>query len=171
MTISKKNRLAKQTSDQQLVDGLTKHDAEIGHMFIGGKTYTVAQVVAIVLTSVTASKQVVIQRAAYEASLEAEKNAQAANRVFVGSLKQSLQAMYVGQVDSLADFGLRGRKPRVVSPKTQVAAAARAAATRKLRGTLGSRQKAKIQAPPVDVTTASPAEHAPPPATAPDTKA
>jgi hypothetical protein len=136
-----------------LVDGLTKNQSTLGSFTIGGKTYTVAQAIVLITSSMAASKEVEVERAAFEAALAAEKATRAQNRVFVSSLKQTLQAMYVGQVDKLAEYGLKGRKPRVVPPKTQVAAAARAKATRELRGTKGKKQKAAIHAPAVEVTT------------------
>ena len=112
-----------------------------------------AQAIALVMAPVATSKDVVVKRAALDASLEADTATRAQNGPFVSALKQTLQAMFVGQVDTLADFGLKGRKTRVVSPKTQVAAAARAAETRKLRGTTGPKKKLELQAPPAVVTT------------------
>jgi hypothetical protein len=164
-----RTRVTKQAAAQQLADGLTKHQATIGDLIIAANKYAVAQAIALVLAPVATSKDVVIKRAALEASLEADRAAWAQNKGFVSSLKQTLQAMFAGQVDTLADFGLKGRKPRVVSPKTQVAAAARAKATRSLRGTKGSKQKLEVKAPPVAVTTtAAPApEPAPAPAPSP----
>jgi hypothetical protein len=128
----------------------------------------VAQAIAIVQSSLAASKDVAIKRAALEASLEAEKTVRATNKVFVSSLKQTLQAMFVGQVDTLAQYGLKGRKTRVVPPKTKVAAAARAKATRELRGTKGSKQKLELQSPPVvEVTTSTTHAASPAPVTEP----
>jgi hypothetical protein len=127
----------------------------------------VAAAIALVLAPAQTSKDVAAKKAAYEAALEADRQAKASNKVFVSALKQTLQAMFVGQVDTLADFGLKGRKPRVVSPKTKVASAARADATRKLRGTKGPVQKLAIQAPPATVSTTAAHEPAPEPTPGP----
>jgi hypothetical protein len=128
----------------------------------------VAQAIAIVQSSLAASKDVANKRAALEASLEAERAVRGTNKVFVSALKQTLQAMFVGQVDTLAQYGLKGRKPSVVPPKTKVASAARAQATRKLRGTKGSKQKREVQSPPVvEVTTSTTPPASPEPVTTP----
>jgi hypothetical protein len=169
MSNSNSSKVVTNAADQQLADGLTKHESAIGSFLIGGKAMTVANVIAIVISPIAPSKDVVVKRAALEASIEAERAARAQSRTVVSAVKQALQVMFAGQVDVLADFGLKGRKPRVVPPKTQVAAAARAAATRKLRGTQGPKAKLATQAPPVEVSTASApvTSHAPEPTPAP----
>lgn len=147
-------RVEEDAAAQKLADGLAKHQATIGDLIIGAQKYAVAAAIALVLAPVQTSKDVAVKKAAYEAALEADRRAKASSKVFVYALKQTLLAMFVGQVEALADFGLKGRKPRVVSPETKVAAAARAKATRELRRTLGPVQRLAIQAPPVTVSTA-----------------
>jgi hypothetical protein len=161
MSKAPQTRVAVTAAEQNLADGLTKHESTIGSFLLGGKSYTVAQVIAIVTSPIPASKDVVVKRAALEASLEAEREARAQSRFVVSAAKQTLQAMFAGQVDVLADFGLKGPKPRVVPPKTQVASAARARATRELRGTVGPKAKLAKRAPAVAVTTAIAPETAP----------
>jgi hypothetical protein len=139
-----------------MADGLNKHQAAIGGLMIGAQKYTVAQAIASVLAPAATSKDVAVKRAALEAAIEFDKATRAQNHGFLVGLKQTLQAMFAGQVDTLADFGLKAPKARVVSPQTQVAAAARAKATRKLRGTKGSKQKLELQAPPAVVTSTVP---------------
>jgi hypothetical protein len=154
MSKGPQTRVAVTAAEQNVADGLLKHATTIGAFLLGGKSYTVAQVIAVVTSPIAASKDVVVKRAALEASLEAEREARAQSRFTVSAVKQTLQAMFAGQVDVLADFGLKGPKPRVVPPKTQVAAAARAKATRALRGTVGPKAKLATRAPAVTVTTA-----------------
>jgi hypothetical protein len=67
--------------------------------------------------------------------------------------KKIVRAAFNGAPDVLADFGLPPPKPRVVSPETKIAAAAKAKATREARGTKGKAQKAAIKGnPPATVT-------------------
>jgi len=154
MSNSKQSKVDINAADQKLADGLTKHATQIGSFLIGGKSMTVANVIAIVISPIAPSKDVEVKRAALEAAIAVEKEARAQSGPTVSAVKKTLQAMFVGQVDVLAEFGLKGPKPRVVPPKTKVAAAARAAATRKLRGTQGPKAKLAVQAPPAEVTTA-----------------
>jgi hypothetical protein len=60
-------------------------------------------------------------------------------------MRQALLVAFADQVDVLADFGLTGRKTRVVTPEEKVTAAAKARATRAARHTMGKRQKAAIK--------------------------
>jgi hypothetical protein len=144
MPTNNRTRALQMAADQSLIDGLTKHQATIGNLLVGGKTYTVAQAIALVQTALTASKTVVTNHATLEASLQAEDAARSDNKPFFDGLTQTLQAMFAGQVDTLGDFGLKGRKTPVVSPATRVAAAAKAKATRAARGTKGPKAKLKI---------------------------
>ena len=162
MTLIDKKRTTQQAADQNMIDGLTKHQATIGGLLIAGKTYTVAQAIALVQTALTASKTVAINHTTLEASLQAETVVRTQNKPFFDGLNQTVLAMFAGQVDTLGDFGLKDRKPPVVSPATRVAAAKKAAATRKLRGTMGKKARLAITAAPA-------VEPAPAPAAAPAT--
>ncbi|HEY1696862.1 MAG TPA: hypothetical protein VGG39_32105 [Polyangiaceae bacterium] len=168
MGLVDKKRATQMASDQALIDGLTKHEAAIGTIVVGTKPYTVAQAIAILQTCLTASKQVVINHSTLEASLVAEDNARTQNKPFVDGLTQTLQVMFAGQVDQLADFSLKGKKAPVVTPATRVAAAQKAKATREARGTKGPKARLQVQAaaaPAADpATEAPPAGQATPPA-------
>lgn len=168
MGLVDKKRATQMASDQALIDGLTKHEAAIGTIVVGTKPYTVAQAIAILQTCLTASKQVVINHSTLEASLVAEDNARTQNKPFVDGLTQTLQVMFAGQVDQLADFSLKGKKAPVVTPATRVAAAQKAKATRAARHTMGKVQKAQIKGV-VTAPATSPSSPAPAPSAAPVT--
>jgi hypothetical protein len=165
VTLIDKKRTTQQAADQALIDGLTKNATTIGNLLVGGKTYTVAQAIALVQTALTASKTVVINHTALEASLEAETAVRTQNKPFYDGLNQTLQAMFAGQVDTLGTFGLKARKVPVVAPAVRVAAAKKAAATRAARGTKGKKARLAITAAPATAPATEPAAAAP--ATAP----
>ncbi len=165
MTLVDKKRATQQAADQAMIDGLTKNAATIGSLLIGGKTFTVAQAIALVQTALTASKTVVINHTALEASLQAETAVRTQNKPFFDGLTQTVQAMFAGQVSTLGDFGLTGRKVPVVSPETRVAAAAKAKATRIARGTKGPKARLAVTAAPATEPATPPAVA--PPATVP----
>ncbi len=156
MTLVDKKRATQQAADQSMIDGLTKNAASIGSLLIGGRTYTVAEAIALVQAALTASKTVVVNHTVLEDSLQAETTVRTENKPFFDGLTQTVQTMFAGQVSTLGDFGLKGRKPRVVAPATRVAAAQKAAATRKARGTKGPKARLIVPTAPAVVTTASP---------------
>jgi hypothetical protein len=94
---------------------------------------------------VAAAKATETTRAAWLAAVQASQTEQATTKAFVSVFKQVVLAAFAGQVDTLADFGLTPRKARVVAPDVQVAAAAKAKATRAARHTMGPNQKAAIR--------------------------
>ena len=162
MTTSNKTRALQMTAEQTMIDGLLKHAATIGNVVIGGKTFVAADIVTLLQASLAASKKVGINHTALEASLQAETTVRAQNKPVIDGFTQTLQTMFAGQVDTLGDFGLTGPKKAVIPPATRVAAAKKAAATRKLRGTMGKKARLAITAAPA-------VEPAPAPAAAPAT--
>jgi hypothetical protein len=165
----KRNRDEEVTADQSLVDGLNMHSATIPPIFIAGAAVPLKDIITTLQSRIAAAKNVSPAKATWLAALAADRDVRSKSKTLVSALKQSLLVFYAGQVQTLADFGLTGRKTPVVSPETQVAAAAKAKATRAARHTMGKKQKAKITgtvvttAPAPPPSAASPA--APPAAT------
>ena len=83
-------------------------------------------------------------RASLHAAVLAEQQLQASSAQFVSDVRQTILAMFSGQTDVLADFGLAPRKKAVRTPEAKVAANAKAKATRTARGTKGKKQLAAI---------------------------
>ena len=150
----KKNRNDQITADQTMADGLNKHSATIPPIFVAGATVPLKDIITTLQTRITASKNVQPARATWLAAVKADRDERATSETLVSAVKQSLLVFFAGQVDTLSDFGLTGRKVPVVSPEVRVAAAAKAKATREARHTLGKAQKAKIKG---TVTTTAPA--------------
>ncbi len=140
------NRTSMQLADQKLVDGLTKHKALITALPIGGKTLTPDQAIAIVQARIDTSNGSLTTKAAAKAAVLAEQTQRTQTKQFVSSLRQVIRSMFGASPDVLADFGLALKKVPVESPETRVAAAAKARATRALRHTMGSKQKAALKA-------------------------
>jgi hypothetical protein len=135
------NRTAFQASLQKLSDALTKRAGIIASLLLGGKMVTNAQMVALIQQVITAETAAVTAQAAFRAAVLAAHDQRTSSRQFLVDLTQTLRAMYSGQPDVLADFGLALRKRGVKTAETKVAAAAKAEATRKARGT----DKGKVQ--------------------------
>ena len=158
----KQNRNAESTADQNLADGLSKHAATIMSIMVGGASVATTDIVTALQARIATAKAATLARATWQAAVQADRDERAKTKTLVSVTKQTLLGSFAGQVDTLADFGLTPRKPRVVSPESRVAAAAKAKATRAARHTLGKKQKAGIKG-----TVAPTAPAIPTPATTP----
>src|ERR1700678_1538683 len=154
----KRNQLDQTAADQKLIDGLTKHAATLPSIVIAGTSTTTANIVTKLQARIAAIKTVQTTRATWQAAVQATRTEQATTKAFVSAVKQALLVAFAGQVDALADFGLTARKARVLTPEEKVASAAKRAATRAARHTMGSKQKAAIKGTvaPTTSTTATP---------------
>jgi hypothetical protein len=162
-----RNRIDRTAADQSLSDGLQKHAATIPPIFVAGAAVPATAIVAALQARIDSGKAAVATRATWSAAVQADRNELAGSNPLVSACKQTLLLVYAGQADTLADFGLKPRKPRVVTPETQVAAAQKAKATRQARHTLGKKQKAKITGTVAPTAPATPAPTASPPSGAP----
>jgi hypothetical protein len=133
-------------------------------LFIGGQKMLNADVVKRLQDLVASGNLVRSTRAAWQAAVKADKELRANNLQFADDVKQTLRAMFSGDIETLADFGLTGKRKPAPKPATKVAAAAKAKATRTARGTKGKKQKAQIHGTTPQEATPAPAPAAPTPA-------
>ncbi len=154
----KNNRKDETAAWQHLIDGLNKHAATITSMVIAGASMTTKDIVGSLQSRIDTAKAAQSTRATWLAAVQADRDDRDKTKTFVSGLKQALLVAFAGQIDTLADFGLTGRKPRVATPEEKLAAAAKAKATREARHTMGKNQKAAIKG---TVTPTAPAPAAP----------
>ena len=160
-TNDKLNRPNRLVDDQNLVDGLRKHAATLTGMTIGGAALKNDDIVAAVLGRIATANAVGPARVAFQAVVKADRDERAKTRAFVSAVRRGLRVIFEGQLEVLAEFGLRPPKaPTPLTPTQKAAAVAKAQATRKLRHTMGAKQRAKIKA--TDPAAATPPA-APPP--------
>lgn len=154
-----------------LIAGMQKHEHELAPFVIAGKQYTVAEVIAALQARYDATHAVITTKAAWQAAVKADHEGRASGQVFYSGVRSMLLAAFAGSVNKLADFGLVGRKSRIVSPETKVATTAKIKATRAARHTLGKNQKAQIKGvvPTPATSPSTPAPSAVAVATAPST--
>jgi hypothetical protein len=141
----KRNRNDLTAADQSLLDGINKHAPAIPSVIVSGAAVPLKDITSNLQARIAAAKNVAPAKATWLAAVQADRDQRAKTKALVGALKQTLELVFAGQVETLADFGLTGRKTAVVTPETRVAAAAKAKATRTARHTLGKKQKAKIK--------------------------
>jgi hypothetical protein len=159
----KSNRSAGTAAEQKLVDGLNKHAATIPSIVIAGASMTTKDIVATLQSRIDSANAALSTRATWQTAVQADQTERDKTKTFVSGLKQALLVAFAGQIDTLADFGLTGRKARVVSPEEKVAAAAKAKATRAARHTMGKVQKAAIKGTVAPTAPATAAPSAPTP--------
>ncbi len=144
MTAKTPNRITQQAADQKLIDGLTKHAGIIASLYVGGTAMPNAAIVSKLQALIAAVNTTNAARASLHAAVLAEQQLQASSAQFVADVRQTILAMFSGQTDVLADFGLAPRKKPVMTPQAKVAMAAKAKATRAARGTKSKKQLAEI---------------------------
>ena len=148
MATTKTNSPSKfQIEMQNMVNGLSNSvPSTLRAMLVGGTSMTMAQVLAKcqaildMLTAVTAAKTT------YQHAIATRKGELVADRAFYANVVANLKQVF-GLTDqtTLSAFGILPPKTRAKpSTTTRAIAAAKAAATRKARGTMGKKQKAAI---------------------------
>jgi len=158
-TKSRVNREQQQSSDQNLVDGLTKHASTLPSLTFGGSSHPTAAILAVLNARIASGDVVVSTRATWQSAVKADRDGRANTGAFVSGVRQALQLTFAGSIEGLADFGLSLRRvPAPRSPEEKAAAVAKGKATRAARHTMGSKQKAKIKG---TVSTTGPAVPAP----------
>jgi hypothetical protein len=167
-TTPKTNRPSDRAADDKLVDGLTKHAGVITSLFVKGTLMATSDIIALVKTRIDSSDRVEQTKAAWLQAVQADRQLRANTRTVVDGVRQGLQVAFVDSADTLADYGLKPHKARVLTTQQKVAAAAKAKATRAARHTMGSKQKAQIkgtvEVPVTSPTAAAPVAPAPSPA-------
>ena len=165
MGTSPKATKDQQTTDEQnLIAGLKKHAATLPSLTYAGVTVPTTTIITTLQSRIDARTNTATNRATWQAVVQTERATIAQSKATVSGTRQALKVMFAGQIEMLADFGLKLPKPRTpLTTEEKAAAKAKADATRAARHTMGSRQKAKITGTnPGPVT-----EPAPEPATAP----
>ncbi len=163
------NNVKELAADQSLADGLVKHASDIPSLVLGTQTLSNAAMVQRVEKRIANRKAVIAARVAWLAAIATERATRADDRQFIDDLKQTLRARFSTDPAALGDFGLAARKRTKATAKTQVAAAAKAKATRDARGTKGAKQASEIHGnvTGVAITPVTAPEAAPAPALAP----
>ncbi len=108
--------------------------------------HTPADLTTAFLALVSLRAAVVAAQAAEKAKLKAESAQRPAILVLMDGFEAYVRLIYSEQPDVLADFGLAPEKPRAkLTAEQQAAVNAKRAATRKARGTSGSKQKKQVK--------------------------
>src|SRR5882672_9279559 len=140
------NRKTALESDKQVIAGVQKHLMNQSFI-VGDKSCTAQDVIAAFQGRVTTGQEVVLARAAWQATVKADRERRTETSVFVGAFRAIVQGMFHDPA-TLADFGLSPRKSTKKTVDTKATAIAKNKATRTARHTLGKKQKAKVKGSP-----------------------
>ena len=116
-----------------------------------------ASLTTFIQSRIDAANEVVTAKAAWQSAAKAYIALNAQANVVVHDLKQFVIGLFGADSSKLPDFGFTPRKKAVLTPDQKVAAAAKRAATRKARGTVGPKAKLAIKGTVPSTTPAPPA--------------
>jgi hypothetical protein len=141
-TTRKPNKVTETTNDNLLIAGIQKHLAT-ATLTLAGTSYTGAALVALLQARVSAVSGTVTAKTAYASAVKAQDEELANTQAVVSALRKTILAMYKDAA-TLGDFGLSPPKKPSMTPAERVASAAKAAATRAARHTMGPEQKKAV---------------------------
>jgi hypothetical protein len=126
----------------QLVAGTKKHFSTVSSLTFGNSTVTPAQIEASLQTLIDLRSAVDDAKAVAKAKIAAEAAQAPSLRSQMVAFVTFVKATFGDSPDVLADFGLKPKKARTPLTISQLAAAAaKRAATRAARHTMGTKQK------------------------------
>jgi hypothetical protein len=137
---------------QQLIAGTDKHLGGVTQVQLASSSFTPAQIKAQLQRVATLRSDVDAARATIKAKLAVEATDMPALRTFMDAFVTYVKAAFAGAPDVLADFGLHPRARATLTVGAKAAAAAKRAATRAARNTMGSKQKLSVKGDVVGIT-------------------
>jgi hypothetical protein len=146
-----------QAHDAQVIVGVQKHLLNVPSLPVAGSTYTPADLVKLVQSRIDSAGVVAAANANRHATVVAHDALGTKLTPILRGLRQYVLNVFGETSPVLADFGFTPPKTATRTPEEKAAAAAKALATRKARGTMGSKQKKAVKGTTAPV--------APPPAT------
>jgi hypothetical protein len=137
---------------KQLIAGVDKLLANQTQVLLAGGTFTPAQITQRLQAIVTLRADVDAAKASTRAKLASEKADMPALRIFMDALATFVKAAYGTSPESLAAFGIVPKARKQLTVEEKAAAAAKRAATRTARHTMGTKQKKVVKGDVVGIT-------------------
>ena len=159
----KANRPSQLVADQKLVDGTKQLLSQIASFPVGGQDMTPAQIVQVIEGRIDKGKAAAAAADARTAAVKADRDERKATAPVVHAFRRIVLGMFLEAPDKLGVFGLTPPKKGKAKVAVKAAAAIKVDATKKARGPIGKKQRAKVKAAPA----ATPPVATPPGAPAP----
>jgi hypothetical protein len=149
--MAKKTKTDRAAQAKQLIAGVEKHLGNMTQVVFTGGPFTPAAITTKLESIVTLRSDVDAAKAATRAKVAAERADTPALDALRGALVAYVKATFGASPEVLADFGIvpKARAPLTVEEK---AAAAKRAATRTARHTMGTKQKKAVKGDVVGIT-------------------
>jgi hypothetical protein len=139
------NSSTTQAHDAQVLVGIQKHLLNTPSLPIAGSTYTPADLEKLVQSRIDSAGTVAAANATWHSTVTAHEALNAKLTPVLRGLRQYVLNAFGETSPVLADFGFSAPKAATKTPEQKAAAAAKAKATRKARGTLGKIQKKAVK--------------------------
>jgi hypothetical protein len=152
---SKPNRQSVQARDKQFISGITKRLSNVQSLAIAGTTYTPAQLTQLFQSQIDNADAVAQAKAKYQDALKAYRDQAKQLVSVVSGFRGQIRNIFGDASEPLADFGMNPRKVTKPNLDTKTAAVVKNKATRKARGTMGSKKRRSIKGTVPATTTAS----------------
>jgi hypothetical protein len=136
------SKAVKRDQKTQLIAGITKHFGKVKTITLKGNVVKIADLVSGIQASIDAGADTDTKRTAYLEAAKTSRSADEASDPDVVAFTEFVQSTL--SATDLADFGLKPKTRAVPDVATKALANAKRAATRKARGTMGKKEKAKI---------------------------
>jgi hypothetical protein len=130
---------------QRLISGAAKHFKSTTQLTLLGDSFTPAELAAKLQSIVTLRSDVEAAKATTQAKLAIETANMPALSALMSATATYVKAAYGNSPDVLADFGIQTKVRVPLTVEAKVAAAAKRAATRAARHTMGKQQKKAIK--------------------------
>jgi hypothetical protein len=141
------SKMSRQDRLRKAMAGMQKHFQPTTTFTLAGATYTVSQLTQLFQKDIDTADAADQAKAAWTKSVKQQRDQYAqtdpVHRVFKGAVVAQLGDTE-NAADALADFGYKPRKPRSKNVASKALAADKVRATRKARGTMGSKEKLAI---------------------------
>jgi hypothetical protein len=147
----KTNRVSILAADQKLIDGTKQFLSALPLLTVGSQDLTPAQIEQIFLDRINAGNAAVKAEDTRKAAVQADRDERKKTALFVSAFKRIVIGMFQQSPDKLGVFGLQAPKVGKKTAATKAAAAATANETKKARGPVGKKQRAKVKAKPAAV--------------------
>ncbi len=139
------NRISKQTRDAQVNAGIQKHLLATSSIPLGGSTYSPADLMKLVQSSIDSAHTVSAAKANWHSAVLSQRALDARLAPLLREFRQYAISVFGATSPALADFGFAPPKQVTRTPEEKAAAAAKAKATRAARHTAGKQQKKAVK--------------------------
>jgi hypothetical protein len=144
-TQTKTNRVQQLAADQKLIDGTKQFLTPLSSLPVGSQNVTPAQIVQVFEDRIATGKAAVAADDARKAAVKADRDERTKTAPFAHAFRRIVIGMFLQSPDTLGVFGLQVPKVGKKTAANKAAAAQKTTATKKARGPIGAKQRAKVK--------------------------